>query len=218
MPLTSSPTELTTAWTDALLAGVCLVLLVRLLSLPVRAPFKVRVWAWVFGFLGLASVLGAVAHGLEWTPFWKNALWAPLYLSLGLVVALFLVGAVSDWKGVAAGRTLLPWALGVAFVFFGVTRLVDRFIVFVAYEAVVMLASLAIYIVLWRTQRHAWAGIVAAGIMLNVVAAAVQASPLRLELVVPFDHNGLFHLFQIVAVIVTARGLRQGLTRGDHAG
>jgi hypothetical protein len=213
MPFTPSPTELTTAWTDAALAGVCGVLLVRLLKLPVRAPFRVSVWGWVFGFLSLASVLGAVTHGLQWSPFWKNVLWAPLYLSLGLVVALFLVGAVSDWKGVAAGRALLPWALGVAVVFFGITRLADRFIVFVAYEGVVMLASLAIYIVLWRTHRHTWAGVVAAGIMLNIVAAVVQASPLRLMLLVPFDHNGLFHIVEIVAVIVTASGLRRGLLR-----
>ena len=211
MPFTSSPTELTTALSDAALAVVCIVLLVRLLKLPVRAPFKVRVWAWVFGFLSVASVLGAVTHGLEWTPFWKNVLWAPLYLSLGLVVALFLVGAVSDWKGVAAGRALLPWALAVALVFFVVTRLTDRFIVFVAYEGVVMLASLAIYITLWRARRT-WAGVVAAGITLNIVAAAVQASSLGLVLVVPFDHNGLFHLVEIVAVVVTARGLREGLS------
>lgn len=215
MDLTPSPTELTTAWTDGALAVVCIVLLVRLLKLPLRAPFKVRVWAWVFGFLALASALGAVTHGFEWTPFWKNALWAPLYLSLGLVVALFLVGAVSDWKGVAAGRALLPWAIGVALVFFVVTRLTDRFIVFVAYEGVVMLASLAIYITLWLTHRRTWARVVAAGITLNIIAAAVQASPLRFVLVVPFDHNGLFHLVEIVAVIVTARGLREGLTGRD---
>lgn len=211
MTLTPSPTELTTAWTDAALAGVCFVLLVRLLGLPVRAPFKVRVWVWVFGFLGLASVLGAVAHGLVWPAFWKNALWAPLYLCLGLVVALFFVGAVSDWKGATTGRALLPWACGAALLFFGVTRLTDRFIVFVAYEGVVMLASLAIYVTLWVRRRHAWASVVAAGIALNIGAAAVQASPLHVVFIVPFDHNGLFHIVQIVAVIVTAGGLRSGL-------
>ncbi|MEO8481699.1 MAG: hypothetical protein ABI634_05775 [Acidobacteriota bacterium] len=212
MSVTASPTELTTALTDAALAVVCLVLLARLLKLPLREPFKVRVWAWVFGFLSLASALGALTHGFEWTPFWKSVLWAPLYLCLGVVVALFIVGAVSDWKGVATGRALLPWAIGVALMFFVVTRLTDRFIVFVAYEGVVMLASLAIYITLWLGQRKTWAGVVAVGITLNIIAAAVQASPLRLVLVVPFDHNGLFHLVEIVAVIVTARGLREGLS------
>jgi hypothetical protein len=210
-----SPTELTTALSDAALAGVCLVLLARLLRLPVREPFKVRIWTWVFGFLALASVLGAVTHGLQWTAFWKSVLWAPLYFSLGLVVALFLTAAVSDWKGVAAGRALLPWALGVALVFFIITRLTDRFIVFVAYEGVVMLASLAIYVTLWLGHRHTWASIVAAGIVLNMSAAAVQASPFRLVVIVPFDHNGLFHLVEIVAVVVTARGLRRGLAGGD---
>jgi hypothetical protein len=204
---------LTTALTDALLAGVCGVLLIRLVKLPTTEPFKVQVWTWVFAFLALASGLGAVTHGLQWAPFWKSVLWAPLYLSLGFVVALFLVGAVSDWKGVDAGRRVLPWALGVAVVFFVVTRVTDRFIVFVAYEGLVMLASLIIYMTLWLTHRHDWAGIVAAGIVLNMGAAAVQASPFRLVLGVPFDHNGLFHLVEIVAVIVTARGLRRGLVR-----
>lgn len=211
MSLTASPTELTTAWTDALLAGVCVVLLARLLRLPVRAPFKVHVWAWVFGLLSLASILGAVAHGLEWTSAQRNVLWVPLYLCLGLTVALFLVGAVSDWKSVGAGRALMPWALGIALVFFLVTRLTDRFIVFVAYEGIAMLASLVIYLTLWLVRRHVWASVVAAGIALNICAAAVQASSLRLVLGAPFDHNGLFHLVEIAAVLVTARGLRQGL-------
>jgi hypothetical protein len=69
---------------------------------------------------------------------------------------------------------------------------------------------LAIYLHL-RARGRTGAGTVAAGITLSIAAAGVQASSLGLTVVVPFDHNGLFHLVQIVGVVVTARGVRAGL-------
>jgi len=59
---------------------------------------------------------------------------------------------------------------------------------------------------------------VAAGIGLSVIAAAVQASHLRVRLIVPFDHNGLFHLLQIGAIVLLTDGLRRGLTSSTAAG
>jgi hypothetical protein len=49
------------------------------------------------------------------------------------------------------------------------------------------------------------------GIGLSIVAAAVQASALSVRLIVPFDHNGLFHLVQLTGIAALANGLRRGL-------
>jgi hypothetical protein len=40
---------------------------------------------------------------------------------------------------------------------------------------------------------------------LNLVAAAVQASDVTIRLIVPFDHNGVFHLVQLVAIAALAQ-------------
>jgi hypothetical protein len=135
-----------------------------------------------------------------------------LYLSLSLSVGSFLVGAVAEWRGDAAARTLLPWTIALAAGLLGVSGLFDgAFVVFLAYEGVVMLMTLAIYVSLALAGRQPGAAVVSTGIALTLVAAAIQASTLRARLIVPFDHNGLFHLVQIVALVVIAAGVRIGL-------
>jgi hypothetical protein len=211
MRINPSLTELTTAATDAVLGVVCLVLLLRLVRRPDGPAWKRAIWGAVFACLATASFLGAIAHGGDWAANVRARLWQPLYLSLGLTVALFLVGAIGDWRGRNAVRRVLPWMMIVAVAFFAITQWGSgSFLLFVAYEGVVMFSTLAIYLHL-RARGRTGAGTVAAGITLSIAAAGVQASSLGLTVVVPFDHNGLFHLVQIVGVVVTARGVRAGL-------
>src|SRR5262245_10213552 len=113
-----SETELTTAATDAVLGLLCIVLAVQLAAMPVTATWKRMVWVGVLGLMASASILGAVVHGLALSDSLRALLWRPLYLTLGLAVALVLVGAVCDFRGEDAARRMLPWALaaGVLFV------------------------------------------------------------------------------------------------------
>ena len=204
-------TELTTAATDAAMGLLALVLLIDLRRLRVRSPWQRGIWTQVFGLLCAGSVLGAVAHGVDLSPEVRGYLWWPLYLSLGLAVALFVVGAVGDWRSESAGQRLYPWALAAGTLFFAASQwLGGAFLIFVVYEGVAMVLALALYVaVALRGERWAWWA--SWGIALTLAAAAVQASPLRLTIGVPFDHNGLFHLVQMVATVLIARGVRAGL-------
>ncbi|HEV2438081.1 MAG TPA: hypothetical protein VG077_18965 [Verrucomicrobiae bacterium] len=215
MHLVVSPTEITTSVTDTVLAIECVVVLVCLWRTPTGDRWRIGVWCWVFGLLALVSVLGSVAHGLEIPHSLRVALWKPLYLSLGLLVALFLVGAFFDWRGrIVAGR-LVPCSLGAGAVFFGLTEFLDGgFVIFLVYEAVAMAGALAIYSFLAVTHRLRGAGIVAAAIVMNLAAAAVQASSLSVRICVSFDHNGVFHLIQMLAIAVLGLGLYLGLKPG----
>jgi len=214
MPFTSVPTEQTTALTDAMLVMLAIGCLASLRRDRDRDSWKVDLWSWVLGLLALAAGLGAVAHGFEMGEGLRTLLWQPLFLSLGLVVALFVVAAIHDWKGRAPSRRALPVMLAVGVAFFAVTRVVSgSFLVFVAYEAVAMVFALVVYVTLAARQRLPAAGIVALAIVLNIIAAGIQASgTVHLTLGVPFDHNGVFHLVQMVAVVVLVAGLRRGLT------
>ena len=216
MQLNPSATELTTAATDAALGLLCLAVSLRLGAIDASATWKRALWCWVFGLLIVASVLGTVVHGLELSESVRSLLWRPLYLSLSLTVALFVIGGIYDWRGEAAARALLPWAVGIGVSFFAVTQLSDgAFLIFVLYEATAMLAALAMYVFLSTTGRLAGAGMMTAGIGLSIVAAAVQASTLSVRLIVPFDHNGLFHLVQLTATAALSNGLRRGLETRD---
>lgn len=212
MELTYSLPELTTAATDALLALECLILLVWLWRTPAGDGWRRGLWCAVLGLLALASCLGAIAHGLALSAAVLDALWTPLYLSLGVLVALFVVGAVADVWGNRFARRLVPGAIAVGAVFFGLTELWDgAFFVFVVYEAAALVSALVLYLWLAATGRLHGAAVIATAIVVNLAAAAVQASSLSLWLVVPFDHNGLFHLVQMVGVALLAFGLHRSL-------
>jgi len=214
MQLQKSQTELTTAATDAVLAIVCMVIAWWLLD--ARPSWTRTVWIWLFTLTALASVLGAAAHGLALTDRARNALWQPLYLSLGLTIALLVMAGVSDWKGEALARTWLPWALAVGVGFYALTNVLSgAFIVFVAYEAIAMVLVLGIYVTLWTVRGLPGAPLIVAGIGLSIVAAVVQATTMTARVVVTFDHNGLFHLIQLVGMVVLAAGVRALLLHGQ---
>lgn len=208
MPFTDVATELTTGATDAIIAFEAIACAALLWRFRAADAFKVGIWAWVFGLLTVASVLGAIAHALAISEGLRAVLWRPLYLSLGLVVALFALGAVYDWKGRRAAVRLLPIVLPAALGFFVVTQMLSgAFLVFVLYEAVAMLVALGIYGTLAIRGRRG-AGLVALGVLLSIIAAGIQATgSIRLDLIVPFDHNGVFHLVQMVALAVLTVGL-----------
>jgi len=212
MLLTNSPTELTTSATDALLAIECAIIIALLRRSATTNRWRTNLWCSTFALLAIASFLGALVHGLELPKPMRTALWAPLYLSLGILVVVFLVGAIADWQGLDAAKRFVPWGLVVSAAFLGLIALLGgKFIVFIVYAATIMLSGLAIYIFLAATHRLKGAAVIALAIILNLAAAAVQASNLSLHLVFPFDHNGLFHLIQIVSTAILGLGVHLGM-------
>ena len=212
MPLTNSPTELTTSATDALLAIECAIIIAVLLRTATTDRWRTNLWCWIFTLLATASSLGALLHALELPKSMRIALWTPLYLSLGILVLLFIVGAVADWRGKVAAKRLVPWGIGVSAAFLGMTAVLGgTFMVFIVYAATVLLSTLAIYTFLAVTHRLKGTAVIALAILLNLAAAAVQASNLSLHLVFPFDHNGLFHLVQIVSTAILGLGVHLGM-------
>jgi hypothetical protein len=212
MVLTGSPTELTTSATDAVLAIECVVIAAYLWRSSPVDRWRTAVWCWVFGLNALSSFLGAVAHGFILPDPMQTALWRTLYLSLGVLVALFMVGAVLDWRGRKIAARLVPWSIGMGAVFLGLTELFSgAFVVFIVYEATVMAFVFAVYLHLSLFRRLKGAGFVAAAILLNVVAAGVQASDVSVHVLYPFDHNGVFHLVQMVGTAMLGLGLGIGM-------
>lgn len=213
--LQSSPTELTTAATDLVLALGCGLAAWRLLA-HVRHgdPFRWRLWSGVFALIGGAALLGAVAHGIVLPAWLVAALWHPLYLALGLAVALILVGALLDARSRTMARCGLWPALGTGLVAYGVTQVLDgAFVVFLIYQGLATGAALVLYAGLAVRGGLPGAATVAFALVLNLVAAAVQASDLSLHLVWMFDHNGLFHILLLSALGVLYRGIVQGEPR-----
>ena len=103
--------------------------------------------------------------------------------------------------------------IALAVVFFGVTQVASgAFLVFVLYEAVAMLFAFGVYAYLTTKETGGAMSLMLVGVGLNIVAAAIQATQaVSFTLVWPFDHNGVFHLVQMVALFVLCVGLRNSL-------
>ena len=207
------PTEQTTAATDALLALLALAGFFYLGSIGQADPWKAGLWSWTMALLALAAVLGTVAHGLKMSPETNRLFWHPLNLALGLTMALFVVGVVYDIWGLPAARRVLPVMAGVGVVFFGITLAIpDTFRIFIVYEGLGMLFALGAYTWLATAGRLPGAGWMAAGVLVTMIAAAIQArGPVSVTLIWPFDHNGLYHLFQMAGLLLLLTGLRAAL-------
>jgi len=183
--------------------------------LRLRSPeqWKARTWAGVFGLLALGAALGAIVHAFTWTTALRSRLWGPIYFCLAFTVALFVSGAIYDVRGYSASRKSLPAFLAIALAFFASTQLGNaNFLWFVAYELVATLLALGVYTYLAVGRRAPGALLMTLGISLTILAAVIQATKtLHWEGPVPVNSDGIFHLVQIVAVVVLVGGLRRGL-------
>jgi Family of unknown function (DUF6962) len=213
MSLNPSPTELSTAATDALLALFALWAMASVIRLRSPEEWKARTWAAVFGLLAVGAALGAFVHGFIWTPATRAKLWVPIYLSLALTVALFVAGAIYDGRGYSASRKSLPALLTLALAFFASTQIgKGNFLWFVAYELAAMLGSLGIYGYLTVQKRVPGAWLMLLGIALTIMASLIQATKvLGWGGPVPVNSDGIFHLVQMAAIVVLVGGLRRGL-------
>ncbi len=103
-----SHTELTTAITDLILALECLFILIWWRRQSTTDTMRRSIWSWVLGLLGGASLAAAIAHGLKMSRTVNELLWKPIYLTLGVLVAFFLIGAIHDWLGHRISRRCIP--------------------------------------------------------------------------------------------------------------
>lgn len=199
--LTASPTERTTALTDALLAIQGIGGAGYIYWIGQSQPWKAGIWTTAFLLLALASFLGVIVHGFEMPRKVYLTLWGGLTLALGLTVALFLAGVLYDWWGYEVARFSLPilLLLGLAFFVLSISRAAS-FLLFIVYEVVALVVAIGGYGWLMVTGQLAGAGWMFAGVLLTLIAAGIQTRRhLSLTLIWEFDHNGLFHIVQLVA-------------------
>lgn len=215
MPLlVDSPTELTTAATDFVLAieaAICF----ALLHLSRIRSFRSRLWLALFATFALSALLGAVAHAIRMPQAINGLLWHPLYFLLGLVLTLLALIGLYDRFGELAARRWLPRLLPLPALVAVVTWLGGgAFVWFVLFEGAVMLFAIALYLGL-VIRRTPGAGLILAGLAISIVAAIVQAAgPYTVEMFWLFDHNGIFHLVQMPGLLCFYLGARIETRKG----
>ena len=210
MNIIDIPTEQTTAATDFILFVISLwAIFVIRKSAGEQSKLKARIWIWVFILLAIAALFGALAHGFQMSEKTNLLLWQPLNLSLGLSVSLFAAAALVDMNKGKLPKAVIPGLMALGFIFYFITVFIPgSFLIFIIFEAVVMLFALVTYIFLAVKKILKGAWWMVGGILITIVAAVIQAmGTTRVEFIWQFDHNGIFHIVQMAGIFVLLKGL-----------
>jgi hypothetical protein len=182
-----------TVVTDYLLGGVAAWLSLVLFR---SAQTSRRLWAVAFAALAAAAFLGGTWHGF----LQSNLLWKATTLSAG--VASF--GMVAGSAYAVFSGPLRAFALTAALaklVVYSVWMLShDAFLYVVIDTGIAFIVVAALH--LWK-----WNGPILAGVAVSIAGAMVQASGFTLHQ--HFNHNDLYHVIQIAALVLLYRGAKR---------
>ena len=181
--------------TDYLLGAVTASLCVRLARN--RQSQKSRTfWALAFAAVALAAFLGGTWHGfLQGKLLWK----ATLLAAGGASFAMLAGSAFAVLSGTP--RAVLLALASVKFLVYAAVMLTRDEFLFVVIDSGLALALVAA-LHLWR-----WNAWIVAGVAVSVLGALVQASGLAPHR--HFNHNDLYHVIQVAAMLLLYRGARR---------
>ncbi len=183
--------------TDYVLAAAAAVMAVLVLRTAGEQDSR-RWWGVAFIALALGAALGGTYHGLR-----IAALWKPTVLVLGVASAAMVAGsAVATTRGMWRPALLAVAAAKLAIYWTWVWR-DDRFIWVVADTGSAFALVALLHLLGWRRPGSRW---IVAGVAVSIAAAAVQATGLDLHR--HFNHNDLYHLVQLGALLLYYRGVR----------
>ena len=213
MKFIKDPAEQTTAVTDIVLALIAFggIAFLRWSLMNSGQLWKINIWSAAIGLIGLAAILGAVAHGLVLSRSLHHRIWLALNMALSLAVSLFVVGVVYDLWGFEFSLTTLPILLIAGMGFYLSTLIYPGiFFLFIVYEVVALVFALGAYIFLAIHKDLPGAGLMATAILVSIIAAGIQANKsVILTFIWRFDHNGIYHLVQVLGLMLLLVGLRR---------
>jgi hypothetical protein len=208
--LVSQPLTLATDYALGLTALAGAALLLRKRRGPGSLP--ARLWAAGFASVGAAAFLGGTWHGFSprLSSTASAVLWKATLAGTGLAAFFLLAGVAFGSLGRLAAAWVTAAAAAKLVVFLRWAAFHDEYDGVVIDTAAAMGAILLVQLVAWARRRVASAPWIAAGILLSLAAAAVEA--LGLSPGGPVSHDDVYHSIEIGALVLLYRG---GLLLGD---
>jgi hypothetical protein len=194
-----------TAFTDLLLCLLSLTFGLRLRGGTSRAR---SLWSLAFLASSLGSLTGGLYHALQPTlsPLLLTMLWKTTAIAIGAAGLLLFCGTTQALVPQRIARTLILAASAFYAAYLAWMTTHDEFIYIIAFYGSLMLATLVICTVRYPIAPRACALIIS-GIAISAVAAAVQASHVRLF--ADFNHNDLYHVIQMISLFVLYRAVEE---------
>lgn len=158
-----------------------------------------RLWGVAFIALALGAFLGGTYHGFRFEWLWKPTVLLVGVASFGMLAGSAYTTTAGSVRGtlvVAAAVKLAlyeAWMLGH-----------DAFLFVVADTASAMLAVAALHLLALDNPATRW---ILGGVAVSLLAAGLQAGKVALH--EHFNHNDLYHVVQIVAMLLYYAGARR---------
>lgn len=155
-----------------------------------------QLWALAFAALAAAAFLGGTWHGF----LQSNLLWKATTLSAGIASFGMVAGSSYAVFSGQARVFALTAALAKLVAYSAWMLGHDAFLYVVIDTGIAFIVVAALH--LWK-----WNGPILAGVAVSIAGALVQASELRLH--EHFNHNDLYHVIQIAALVLLYRGAKR---------
>jgi hypothetical protein len=198
--------EPSTLLTDYTLAGVTGWLAWSLFR--AREGQRVRAfWALAFAALALAAALGGTWHGFapHFAPLAVLLVWKATVLSVGIAsFGMLAASAFATFSGLGR-KSLLAFAAVKLALYSAWMMGHDKYLYVIADTGSTLLLVAALN--LWAVARDPASRWILAGVGVSVLAAGVQASGFALHR--HFNHNDLYHVIQVVAMVLFYVGARR---------
>jgi hypothetical protein len=183
-----------TVLTDYVLAGVTAWLGFLLFRNSSKEKAK-QFWSLAFAALAAGAFLGGTWHGFVKS----DLLWKATLLSVGVASFGMVAGSTVAVLSGPLKTALFSLAAAKLVLYTGWMLFHDEFIYVVIDTGI----ALAVVALLHLLRFNGW---MLAGVAVSVIAALVQASGFALHQ--HFNHNDLYHLIQIAAMVLLYRGTR----------
>jgi hypothetical protein len=194
--------EPVTVATDYVLGAVCVVLVLRLYwkSESQRAR---SFWGAALLVLAFTAVLGGTYHGFQYSipNFAASWLWKCAVLLAGLSSFCMLAGSATATSAGALRKGIFVFAGAKLIAYEAWMFRHDQFVWVIADTAGTMVAVLVLHAF---RHREPGARPILAGVAVSALAAGVQAGGLAPH--PSFNHNDLYHVIQIAAMVLFYRG------------
>jgi hypothetical protein len=152
-----------------------------------------------FAALVVAAILGGTFHGFQ-----IEGLWKPTVLLMGLASFGMLAGSAYTTTAGNVRRALLAAAALKLVLYEAWVLAHDEFIFVVADTASAMLAVAALHLLALDNPASRW---ILGGVAVSLVAAGIQAG--RVALHQHFNHNDLYHVVQMAAMLLYYAGVKR---------
>ncbi|WP_152453635.1 hypothetical protein [Microbulbifer sp. THAF38] len=205
------PTEQVSSITDLILAVSALLIFIYFIRSDFQPDWKRNVWLCFYALLFAGALLAAFIHGVETSQYLRIGLWYILFIFLGLFLTTFTLAVINDLLGECYSKKAFPYILLAGFLFFVLAVLkTNGFLMFVAYQALIMVPVIIGYAWLGWTDRLPGAWYMVLGGIFSFTAVIFQVrTAVEFTFIWTFNHNGIYHMVQTVGVLFFFIGVKK---------